>query len=413
MHIILVPGLWLDAASWHQVATVVENEGHRPHPLTLPGMHSTDADRSQVTLDDVVGAVVSEIDACDPADGAVLLVGHSAGAAVAHAALDARPERVARVVYVGGFAAADGHPIVAGFPTDGGDLLLPSWDDFDEADLRDLDAEARTAFRSRAIPSPASLTTEPVRLEDDRRYGVPATVVCTEFTAEMLQGWLERDLEPVRELARMRHVEYVAVPTGHWPQLTRPEELGLVLAQRAYEPYVDEFGRMHPPSDAAETPTTLGFLEYQRATLEWKAHGLDASGLSTRIAESELSLGGLLKHMAYVEDSWFSRWLHNRELSPPWNTVDWSADRDWEFHSAGDDAPEELRRLWRTAVGRSRALVADAIAAGGLDRRALRTADDGETVNLRWILTHMIEEYARHNAHADLLREAIDGEAGE
>jgi len=175
---------------------------------------------------------------------------------------------------------------------------------------------------------------------------------------------------------------------------------------------IDDQGRPEPPGAANELDTLLGFLDYQRATLEWKTRGLDAAGLSATTAASSMTLGGLLKHMAYVEDWWFSHALHGQDKQPPWNTVDWKADRDWEWHSAADDSPEQLRTLWNTAVERSRALVADALTTGDLGQLAKQDWPDG-VPSLRWILCHMIEEYARHNGHADLLREAVDGETGE
>ncbi|MDJ0767952.1 MAG: DinB family protein [Ilumatobacter sp.] len=176
---------------------------------------------------------------------------------------------------------------------------------------------------------------------------------------------------------------------------------------------LDEHGRPEPPIDGDETGTLLGFLDYQRATLAWKCEGLDAEGLNTSVAASSMTLGGLLKHMALVESSWFSRWLHGRDRQPPWNAIDWDAHPDWDFESAADDSPEELTGLWREAVASSRALVDEALASGGLDQAAKRTWPDGDAPSLRWILVHMIEEYARHNGHADLIREAIDGSTGE
>jgi pimeloyl-ACP methyl ester carboxylesterase len=229
MDIILIPGLWLDGASWEGVVPPLEQAGHRVHPLTLPGLESRDADRSGITLQDHVDAVVREIDA---ADGPVLLVGHSAGAGIASAALDARPDHVARSVYVGGFPATDGEPLMAGFTVDGGDLPMPDWSEFDDADLKDLDDAARARFRERAIPSPASLTTDPLRLTDERRYDVPVTVVCPEFTSDMLRTWIEQDMEPVREFSKLRSLEYVDLPTGHWPQFTRPDDLARILLDR-------------------------------------------------------------------------------------------------------------------------------------------------------------------------------------
>jgi uncharacterized damage-inducible protein DinB len=177
---------------------------------------------------------------------------------------------------------------------------------------------------------------------------------------------------------------------------------------------IDDHGRPEPPIAADETATLLGFLDYQRATLAWKCGGVDAAGMRATVGVSTMTLGGLLKHMAYVENSWFSRSLHGRDPEPPWHAVDWNADPDWEWHTAADDAPDELLALWRSACERSRELVADALTdGGGLDRLAQRTWPDGTAPSLRWIVCHMIEEYARHNGHADLLRESVDGATGE
>jgi len=176
---------------------------------------------------------------------------------------------------------------------------------------------------------------------------------------------------------------------------------------------LDEQGRPEPPAAADETATLLGFLEFQRATFAWKCEGLDAEGLAATVAVSSMTLGGMIKHLALVEDWWFSEWLGGLEQAAPWDTVDWDADADWDWHSAKDDTPEELRRIWQDAVGRSRDRVAAALETGDMGKLAKRTGKDGFTPSLRWIVCHMIEEYARHNGHADLLRESIDGSTGE
>jgi uncharacterized damage-inducible protein DinB len=176
---------------------------------------------------------------------------------------------------------------------------------------------------------------------------------------------------------------------------------------------IDEHGRPEPPLAADETATLLGFLEYQRATLAWKCAGLDTAGLRATVAASSMTLGGMLKHLAYVENWWCSQRLHGRDPEPPWDTVDWKADPDWDWHSAAEDTPEQLHLLWEDAVARSRSLVAEALADGGLERLARRAWPDGRTPSLRWILVHLIEEYGRHNGHADLLRESVDGLTGE
>jgi hypothetical protein len=131
------------------------------------------------------------------------------------------------------------------------------------------------------------------------------------------------------------------------------------------------------------------------------------------LGPSAITLGGLLNHMALVEDDQFSVKLHGRKPHPPWDTVDWDADRDWDWRSAADDSPDELMSLWQEATGRSRALVAEAITEGGLDRSAAFTWPDGRTPSVRRLIVDMIEEYARHVGHADLIRESVDGLVGE
>ena len=134
--------------------------------------------------------------------------------------------------------------------------------------------------------------------------------------------------------------------------------------------------------------------------------------MNLAVAPSPMTLGGMMKHLALVEEHWFSRRLFARDRSAPWSAVDWDADRDWEWHSAASDAPDELRSLWRRFVDQSRANVQEALSNGDLGQLA-KDSQPGDTPNLRWIICHMIEEYARHNGHADYLREAADGRTGE
>ena len=233
MDIVLVPGMWLDASSWEEVGAALQNAGHRVHPLTLPGLESREADRSQIGLRDHVAAVVEAIDAAGAGQNKVLLVGHSAGAGIAYAAVDARPDGVERAVYVGGFPTGDGDPLVDGFTAEHGEIPLPPWSDFEPAEVEGLDEAARERFRRRAIPFPERVVRDPQELVDERRYEVPVTMVCTEFTGDRLRRWVEAGEQPVRELARIRSVEYVDLPTGHWPQFSRPADLAEVIARTA------------------------------------------------------------------------------------------------------------------------------------------------------------------------------------
>lgn len=229
MDIILIPGFWLDGSSWDEVVPALEQAGHRTHALTLPGMESKDADRSKITLRDHVDAVVEVIDSFDPADGKVVLVGHSGGGAVAHAAADARPDRVRRVVYVDSGPLGEGGVINDELPAENGEIPLPDWPVFDDEDLVDLDDELRAAFRERAIPTPLHVASDPQHLFDERRYDVPVTIIACEFPSSMLRDWIQQGHPFVRELSKIRDVDYIDLPTGHWPQFTRPEDLGRAI----------------------------------------------------------------------------------------------------------------------------------------------------------------------------------------
>jgi len=226
MDIILIPGFWLDASSWDEVAPVLEQAGHRVQALTLPGLDSKDADRSKLRLRDHVQAVV---DAIDGSDGPVVLVGHSGGGPIAYAAADARPDRVARVVYVDSVPLGNGASVMDEPPDATGEIPLPDWSEFGEDDLRDLDANLRQAFREAAVPEPARVAYDKQVLTDERRFEVPATIIACEYSSEQLREWIAKKHPYVAELAALRDVEYIDLPTGHWPQFTRPAELAQAI----------------------------------------------------------------------------------------------------------------------------------------------------------------------------------------
>jgi pimeloyl-ACP methyl ester carboxylesterase len=226
MDIVLIPGFWLDGASWDEVAAPLRDAGHSVHALTLPGLESREADRSGIGLRDHVDAVVAVVDSLpDP----VVLVGHSGGGAIAHAAADARPDGIARVIYVDSWPLGHGDAINNGLPAVNGEVPLPDWSAFDEEDLVDLDDGLRARFRSIAIPEPLGVTRDRQVLSDERRYDVPVTVIACEFPAEVLRGWMAEGQPYVAELAKITHVDVVDLPTGHWPQLTRPRELAAAI----------------------------------------------------------------------------------------------------------------------------------------------------------------------------------------
>lgn len=162
-----------------------------------------------------------------------------------------------------------------------------------------------------------------------------------------------------------------------------------------------------------EIEAVLAVLERNRRTFGWKTAGLDEKGLRATTAASAMTLGGLVKHVALVEADWLAVKLAGRGYGPPWDAVDFDADPDWEWRTGALDSPEHVYAVWQDAVERSRALVAEVIRERGLDGPACFTWPDGRTPTVRDMLLDMIEEYARHTGHADVLREAVDGRVGE
>jgi len=176
----------------------------------------------------------------------------------------------------------------------------------------------------------------------------------------------------------------------------------------------DPDSRVDPPLHGDEVAVLRTFLTYHRDTLRWKCSGMTQEQLARTLAPSDLTLGGIMKHLAIVESYWFDVIFSGGAYMPPFDTVDLEGDTEWEWHTARDDRPEDLRTLFDEAVRRADAVVDDALSLGGLERESARTGRrTGETFTLRWILVHMIEEYARHNGHADLIRQSVDGQKGE
>src|SRR3954469_16887755 len=151
-----------------------------------------------------------------------------------------------------------------------------------------------------------------------------------------------------------------------------------------------------PPAAGDEVATLLGSLERQRATFAWKCGGLDAAGMQARAGASTMTLGGLVKQVTLVEAAYFASRLWGRAPGAPWNASDWDADPDWEWRTAADDAPDDLLRIWRETVDRSRAAVDEALAGGGLAGLAGFTCPSGGPRRFGLLLAALTEEHARH-----------------
>jgi pimeloyl-ACP methyl ester carboxylesterase len=225
MELILVPGYWLDASSWDEVVPVLEAAGHTVRALTLPGLESQDADRSDVTLADQVDAVVAAIDA---ADEPVVLVGHSGGGPISYAAADARVDRVSSIVLVDSFPVPDGMAVGDDYPAIGDSVPFPDWSQHDEEDVADLDEDSRVRLLGLARSEPLAVTRTPHSLRDLRRRDLPITIISSSRPSSEYQQWIEHPM--FAEVKALRHLSYVDLPgASHWPQVTRPRELAQII----------------------------------------------------------------------------------------------------------------------------------------------------------------------------------------
>jgi len=233
MNLILIPGFWLDGSSWNDVTPALVAAGHTVHPVTLPGLESVDADRSGITLRDHIDAIVAFVDTVRESNAAepVVLVAHSGGGAVAHGVVDARPDAIARIVYVDSGPLADGGCVNDELPVVDGEIPLPDFGFFDDEDLVDMTEDIRAHFRSISIPMPVGPAYDKQVLTNPRRFDVPVTVIACEFPSTMLIEMMEGGHPYVAELARITDSEFIDLPTGHWPQFTKPAELGEAIVE--------------------------------------------------------------------------------------------------------------------------------------------------------------------------------------
>ena len=224
--IVLVPGFWLGAWAWDEVADALRADGHEVTALTLPGLESADADRSSITLADHVDAIC---DAVTAAGRPVVLAVHSASGFSGYAASDRIPERIAAMVYV------DSAPGKGALDADFADAEKPLvWEDIaKEENLDGLSEEQMETFRQRAVPVPGGVLREGVELTNDARRDIPSTIVCTGFTSEQYKESVEGGYSFLAGVPELRDVTWLDLPTSHWPMWSRPQELAAIIGDVA------------------------------------------------------------------------------------------------------------------------------------------------------------------------------------
>ena len=220
MDIILIAGLWLPSSIWTDVCDELENRGHRPLPVALPGVDDT---ATTATLADQLNASLAAVDGADRP----MVVGHSAASTLAWMIADQRPNVIDQVVLVGGFPSSDSNTYADFFPVIDGGMAFPGWEPFEGADAADLGEADRERIASLTVPVPEGVAKGIVRLSDDRRFDVPVLMVCPEYSPDQAKAWI--DAGDVPELTRAKRVEFVDIDSGHWPMVSRSAELAGIL----------------------------------------------------------------------------------------------------------------------------------------------------------------------------------------
>jgi pimeloyl-ACP methyl ester carboxylesterase len=229
--IILVPGFWLGAWAWDEVVDLLRDDGHDVTALTLPGLESKEADRSTITLQDHVDAIVGALEATN--EPAVLVV-HSAAGFSGYVASDQAPERIAAMVYVD---TAPGKPPLDPEFADAEKPL--DWESVsEEENLVGLSEEQLATFRERAVPVPGAMLREGYAFTNDARRDIPSTIIATGFTAEDYRTYAREHPEWafLAGIPELRNVTWVDLPTSHWPMWSKPNDLARIIGDVANVP---------------------------------------------------------------------------------------------------------------------------------------------------------------------------------
>ncbi|PZF54134.1 alpha/beta hydrolase [Curtobacterium sp. MCSS17_008] len=221
MHVILVPGFWLDASAWDEVTPVLQEAGHSVQAITRTGD----------TLDEQVAGIVAVLDTVATPAEPVVLAGHSGAGPMVLMAADQRPSSVAHLLYVDTFPGPEGGCVNDELPVVDGVVPLPAWDVWEPATVRGMTPALREAFERRAVPEPAAVATDRFHYADPARHGIPATVITCEIPATDLAAMVAEHHAWTTELVATEDLSIVGLETGHWPMVTVPQQLGELMVQ--------------------------------------------------------------------------------------------------------------------------------------------------------------------------------------
>jgi len=230
--IVLVPGHWLGAWAWDAVAADLRGRGHQVTAVTLPGLDPDDPHRASTTVGQQADALRSAVDAAAADGSSVVLVVHSGAGYPASVLLDRDPTAVARVVYVDSGPSADGSAVDASVPPETEEVPLPPFEHL-PASLDGLSDDDLKRFRERAVAEPASVKRETVHLNNDSRRDVPSTIIASSYPSEVMMQMAREGHPMMAEVATLRDLELVDLPTGHWPMWSRPADLASAIANAA------------------------------------------------------------------------------------------------------------------------------------------------------------------------------------
>ncbi len=410
---ILIAGLWLTGRVWEPVAAELTRLGHRPVVPSLPGV---DDGGVTATLDDQLAAVSAAVAAAERP----VVIGHSAAATLAWLAADRRPDDVARVVMIGGFPGADGTSYADFFPVVDELMPFPGWAPFEGPDAVDLDEPARRRFTDAAVPVPAGVARGTVRLGDERRHAVPVTMICPEYSPDDARAWLAAGELPELEQA---DVSFIDIDSGHWPMITRPLELALILD--ALPTRADEVAYTIQPLSTATWEVFAELVERNNGVYGgcWCIgyHPPRPPGLDDREAKLE-RVRTDAAHAALVldEDGRAQGWAqygdpdelagfkHRREYdkdAPP--------RPDWRITCIFVDPRQRKQGVARAALGGALGLIADS---GGGRVEAISEATAGRQAQPRFLFSATVELFEEHGftrgrqvgKHAWLVSRVVD-----